>query len=66
MPFNGQMKSYHGPRLNNNVEGKNFIDYDSIERNFIDQILTINKPDDDAPAQRAPMIDDCRSGDDVH
>ena len=26
----------------------------------------LTRLDDDAPAQRAPMIDDCRSGDDVH
>ena len=55
LPFNGQMKSYHGPWLNNNVEGNNFIDYDSIERNFIDQISRLAKINNNALAQRAPM-----------
>ena len=55
LPFIGQMKSYHGPWLNNNVEGNNFIDYDSIERNFIDQISRLAKINNNALAQRAPM-----------
>lgn len=41
--------------LNNNVEGNNFIDYDSIERNFIDQISRLAKINNNALAQRAPM-----------
>lgn len=53
--INGQMQSYHGPRLNNNAEGNNFIDYDSIERNFIDQISRLAKINNNALAQRAPM-----------
>ena len=50
----GRWRAHHGPWLNNNVEGNNFIDYDSIERNFIDQISRLAKINNNALAQRAP------------